>query len=191
MTRVDDQLFFSPTIRFVDLNFDDCEGALAAFKDRVLGFYLTPARDLALRNHAFASGLVSATTIEFVAFFLATDENPTVAKWLSRIRPFGEPDPQRKRRWSIAERFEDEFRNGLVHEGRIKGLGQFSPSTTLVHFEPGAMIIDPLKLVEVVAEQVTRDAEVLARNPRSLRSFCDRMKNKFAADVSLAKRSSS
>jgi hypothetical protein len=50
-----------------------------------------------------------------------------------------------------ARRFYEEFRNGLVHEGRIKNCGQFSDNfSELIHMEDTIMVINPVLLLEAI-----------------------------------------
>ncbi|HNT56020.1 MAG TPA: hypothetical protein PKG95_14990, partial [Anaerolineaceae bacterium] len=44
--RIDDQIYFAPGVRFQDLDWDNPSALIDAFRQRVHGFYLTPAQDL-------------------------------------------------------------------------------------------------------------------------------------------------
>jgi len=64
----------------------------------------------------FATGVLCITTIDFLAKFLYNDANRMI-KWLKKnIKEFRKVDPNYKSR-TLADRFYDEFRNGLIHKG--------------------------------------------------------------------------
>ncbi len=52
--RIDNKIYFSPNIRFTDIDWDDKCKLIDAFKDRVEGFYLKPAKILNKERYGFA-----------------------------------------------------------------------------------------------------------------------------------------
>jgi len=131
--KIGDILYFSPKYRFDQINWNDEEELIEAFRDRVEGFYLNPARVLNEHKYAFGSGILCVTTIDFLARITNNSERVghRIKRWLTENMPkyFDE---------TLAQRFHEEFRNGLVHEGRIKNCGQFSYDVDeLVHQENG------------------------------------------------------
>jgi len=148
--RVDKRLFFAPGIEFKELKWEDIDSLTYAFSQRIEGFYLEPTRILLDSGQAFGSGVLCATIIDFLAAF---SENTTAnvgqryERWLKQnMGEFNQPNPDDKST-SLAKRFYDEFRNGLVHEGRIKNAGQFSfENEQMIVFANDAMIIHPVFL---------------------------------------------
>lgn len=71
-----------------------------------------------------------------------------MVKWLKKnIKEFCKIDPNFTNR-TLADRFNDEFRNGLIHEGRIKNVGQFSYDfPEIINMEEEVMIVNPGKLL--------------------------------------------
>jgi hypothetical protein len=53
--RVDGDLLFGPGIKFTELNWNNEELLLKAFKSRLKGWYLKPAHDSILSENAFCS----------------------------------------------------------------------------------------------------------------------------------------
>lgn len=149
--RVGDILYFSPKYKFSDINWDDKEDLINAFKDRVKGFYIEPAVKLNDDKNGFAAGVLCVTTIDFLARVTIGSDNvgERIEQWLRRyINKFNQMDPDNRNR-TITRRFYEEFRNGLVHEGRIKNCGQFSDNfNELIHIEDKIMVINPVLLLE-------------------------------------------
>lgn len=135
-----DVLYFSPKHKFINLDWNDKEKLTDAFKDRVGGFYLHPAKILNERQYAFAVGTLCTTIIDFLARieFGLDKTGERIKKWLLKYIPECFND-------NLAERFYREFRNGLVHEGRIKRCGQFSydHKEELIHLIDDVLIINP------------------------------------------------
>jgi hypothetical protein len=128
-------LYFSPNCRFQDLDFGNPDVIGEAFRDRVEGFYLEPARMLVEARHVFAAGVLLCTAIEFIAH---TDVTSEPEAWLVANVP-GFEDP------SLTKQFWEKFRHGLAHKGRVKEFGQFSIDYPYVISEPfpGVVSVNP------------------------------------------------
>ena len=146
--KIDEILYFSPNYKYSELNWDDKEKMIEAFRDRVKGFYIQPAEQLNKDKKGFATGVLCITTIDFLAKFFYNNDANRMKKWLKKnIKEFKEVDPNHINR-TLADRFYDEFRNGLIHEGRIKNVGQFSYDFPgIIEVEEGVMIVNPDKLI--------------------------------------------
>ncbi|MCX9009527.1 MAG: hypothetical protein OIN66_00255 [Candidatus Methanoperedens sp.] len=129
MSNVDEQLLFTPGLKYSEIKWDNDDALIEAFKDRVKGFYLDPAKCLNdSEKYAFATGVLCVSTIDLLACITISCNSRTVGmrfkQWLKEhITAFDNSDPNSD---ILADKFYDEFRNGLVHEGRIKNVGQFS-----------------------------------------------------------------
>ena len=144
--RIGDVLYFSPNVRFAELDFDDVPALIRAFLGRIEGFYLEPAARSLAAGDGFAGGLVCCAAIELIAK-ISSNNHP--AAWLSGNLPAFAGDGK------LAERFWALFREGLAHEGRIKRndewSGQFSMEIpdVLMTVE-SVLVVNPLKLLEEV-----------------------------------------
>lgn len=136
-----EKLYFSPRYRFCDLDLNDPAMMVAAFVDRVEGFYLSPARTLIEQDTGFAAGLLCCAAIDFISAYdyevrpKAEDENKKrLVLWLQRhISQFCDAFPSPGMPQSsatLADRFYSDFRNGLVHSGVVRNLGQFTLDAT-------------------------------------------------------------
>lgn len=112
--KIGEILYFAPGIRFNEV---DMDGPLLPeqFGRRVAGFYIDPSEECASRGHAFACGVLIVSCIDALARIRFGDGvGRRFCKFaLDELKSFSDPD--------MAERFYDEFRNGLVHEGRLTG----------------------------------------------------------------------
>ena len=133
------------------MKWDDKKSLIDAFKHRVETFYLEPAKKLIETGdpfYAFAVGVLCVSTIDFLACVCITCNRGTVGirfeRWVcNNISEFDKTQ---------AHRFYLYFRNGLVHEGRIKNCEQFSFGNTCELFKTmkGAMIVNPRLLLEAI-----------------------------------------
>ncbi len=145
--RINEILHFSPKYKYSELDWDNKQNLIETFIDRVEGYYIQPAELLNQDKKGFAIGVLCIATIDFLAKFLHTGAN-RMKKWLKKnIKAFNEIDPNLKSR-TLADRFYDEFRNGLIHEGRIKNVGQFSYDfPEIIKVEKHVMIVNPEMLL--------------------------------------------
>lgn len=135
--RINDFLYFSPNYKFEDIDLNDKELLIDAFEDRVKGFYLEPASILNAQKKAFATGILCVTLIDSLSRLHENQNNvgDRMAIWLINNIPEFNKD--------LAKNFYKNFRNGLVHEGRIKNGCQFSCETNrLVHQEEEIVVIN-------------------------------------------------
>jgi hypothetical protein len=139
--RVGDALYFSPRFKFSELDVENASMILEAFRDRVHGFYLTPASRLLKHSDAFAGGLICCAAVECIAGFAGNEP----LDWLcSHIADFGQDRARTKKFWVS-------FRHGLIHEGRIKSFGQFSLEMPAMLTTIGpAVVVNPRLLLESV-----------------------------------------
>jgi hypothetical protein len=166
--RIRDILFFAPNHKFADLSFENPTNLIEAFEARVAGFYLKPAQKLVREDDAFARGLICVALIDFIARYSSGSRKvrERFTSWLEdSIVEFKGKDPLKAQ--TLGSRFYEDFRNGLVHEGRIKNLGQFSCDfDTLLHLIDGGMVVNPTLLIQKTDEGISRYCE-LVRNDES------------------------
>ena len=119
--RVADQLYFAPEITFSELNLSDGDELLDQLQERIEGYYLRPARELVEGEHAFAAGVIIVTCIDALSRFEYGTESETderFPKWCgAKLPAFAD---------GFSRRFYCDFRNGLVHESRVKEGGEFT-----------------------------------------------------------------
>jgi len=180
--KIDDLLYFAPGVRFdqVDLNSPKLP---EWFRRRVEGFYVRPAKECAHNGHAFAAGVLLVSCIDA----------------LSRLR-FGPGVGERFVRFvreelksfaygNHAERFYQDFRNGLVHEARIKEGGQFSLEVgTTVQESDGLILVNPDMLAGELESALESYINLLQTDPKEVRKLVESLKRDLAKDFQFAER---
>ncbi len=172
-------LFAPPDVTFDRLNFANQDQTVAAFVQRIEGFYLRPAHDLAGLRHAFACGVLCCTAIDALARY----ENHREARdirftaWIADHIPDLRTPP-------LAKRFHEDFRHGLVHEGRVKNGGQFSFDTAeAVVAEDGVLIVNPSYLLPPIRSGLHAFATRLLSDHAHYRGFVQLLEREFRAEL--------
>ena len=140
--RIGDLLYIGPGFRCDQVDLDGPELPMQ-FQDRMIGFYIEPGEKCARSGYVFAAGVFLVSCIDALARFKFGDGvGGRFRKFLHRELHFDD---------SITQRFYDDFRNGLVHEARLKNGGQFSLETkTTVSELNGLLRINPDYLAQEV-----------------------------------------
>lgn len=178
--KIGDLLFFAPGIRFDEL---DLTGAKLPeqLQQRIGGYYVEPSRECCKNGHAFAAGVLLVSCIDATA----------------RLR-YGGGVGERFRRFAAEElasfsapgldaRFYDEYRNGLVHEARLKRGAQFSlerPST--VEDVGGILLINPQRLADEVEVALKKWIGELTADTKKQAALVACVKTDFADDLAIA-----
>jgi hypothetical protein len=181
--RIEDTIYFSPSYKFKDIDWSDNAKLINAFKDRVFGFYTNPVETLNSKREGFATGLLCIATIDFLArIFLDEDKEPKerIKEWISEnIADFKNNSKSQQVFWKF-------FRNGLVHEGRIKNGGQFTyeiPGT--VYLEKEVMLINPGNLLKDIKTSVVDYLKILECDKEKFKKFKDQVKDDFKEEIKL------
>jgi hypothetical protein len=147
MSSINGTLYFAPHVRFADLALASSKLA-DQFYERINGFYLEPAEVLAERRHDFAAGLLAVCAADVLGDFMTgAATNARIVGFFKRIDGLNGD--------GMAELFVDHFRNGLVHEGRIKKGGMFLiEDMNLVAVKHGASLaVNPVLLGRAVKKR--------------------------------------
>lgn len=85
--KVGDILYFSPELKFNELNWADKETLIEAFADSVEGFYLNPVKLLNEKCSGFACGVICVTAIDLIARIATGKQNSgkRIVKWLQAV----------------------------------------------------------------------------------------------------------
>ncbi len=177
MSRIADELYFAPNVRFADL---DWTGARlpTQFQQRIAGFYLKPALALAGANHAFAAGVLVVCAIDALALLMTGSSAVT-----ARITAFCTKIPDLAV-GNNADMFCDHFRNGLVHEARVKKGSEFSVDIEhLAVASHGRLIVHPGLLAETVTDHLNDFVTGLYHDPAQKLAFRNKLKRKFRYEL--------
>jgi len=177
MSRIADELYFAPNIRFADL---DLSGVYlpSQFQCRIDGFYLKPAIDLARSNHAFAAGVLVVCAIDALALLTTGSSSVT-----GRIKSFCKQIPELDSD-EAAKIFCESFRNGLVHQSRIKNGSEFSVDIDRIAIcNNDRLVIHPLLLAQAVSRLLAEYVSSLYKNRRAQRTFRNKLKREFQFEL--------
>jgi hypothetical protein len=121
---------------------------------------MEPTKKLNEDKKTFATGVLCGATIDFLARIETGSDKvgERFEYWVrNNINQLNKPNPDNTSQ-TLAYRFYDEFRNGLIHEGRIKNESQFSyeyPNELVklvnVNGDKSVMIINPNDLLRDIA----------------------------------------
>lgn len=174
--RIGDNLFFAPGIKFSDV--DTTGETFAQQLDcRIRGFYLQPVRSLIQSGHAFAAGVILVVAIDALARLETGSEEvgKRFQDWcVTHLTNCSKP---------ISKRFYDAFRNGLVHEARIKNGGEFSLEANEMFQEMGDVLVcNPARLLAEVESVVAVCVRTLDSDPGKLQAVRGRILEDFACE---------
>ncbi len=178
--RIGELLFFAPGLRFDQLELDGA-ALPEQLQRRIAGYYLEPAEQCSNRGHAFAAGVLLVSCIDALARLRygggVGERFRTFA--VEHLASFGDS--------KLAARFYDEFRNGLVHEARLKHGGQFSlERLSTVEDIGGVLLINPESLAGEVQEALARWVAELSADTTKRATLAATIKTDFADDLGLA-----
>ena len=180
--KIKDLLFFAPGIPFdkVDLQGDALH---VQYQLRMTGFYIEPAEVCADCGHAFAAGTLLVACIDAMARLRYRDDmvrRRFIKLAQEELRSF-EAD-------ALAVRFYKDFRNGIVHEGRVKNGGQFSFEVDETAKElQGVLLINPARLVAEVREALDRYVNLLGTDQAQRQALVDGLAQDHKKDFLVAK----
>jgi hypothetical protein len=146
---------------------------------------------------AFSVGLLCSTAIDFfsaIEFYPSQSVGTRYEDWLlNRIPILDQADPNNPGQ-TLAKRFYKDFRNGLVHEGRIKNAGQFTfqdglfTDDQLFNIVEGAMVINPVILFNLVTDAFDEYRSEVVSSEFNAQKFRCALTGFFSEDVAYATR---
>ena len=181
--RIDDIIYFSKNFKTAYLDLDNGEELLYAFIDRVEEFYLKPAEELDDEWHAFAKGVLVLTAIDFIGkYFIGGANSYRIKEFCRGLQSFEGLDSKTV---EIAiSTINDSYRNGLIHEGRIKNLGQFSYDfSELIERSDSYSMINPRIFLEEVRYRFHLLAKSIEASTHDLERFRQRIFSDFKPEI--------
>ena len=176
--RIGDYLYYAPKIRFSEVDLTGKQ-LPRQFKKRIRGFYLDPAEELLQSGHSFAAGLLLVSCIDALARLQLHSEEVgnRFKSWIqSEIPSFNDPE--------IAKMFYVHFRNGLVHEARIKSGGEFSlEAETAVNQTPFSLVVNPSALYKEIEAALTNFISLIETNEEVRETFVQTHKEEFELEL--------
>jgi len=190
------ELYYSPSCKFEDLkkviDNGDKDKIIIMFKERVKELYLEPAR--LLIEHAkedrnmgfvFSAGLICVSVIDFLGrFYMGCPEKDVGSRFICWLLSYMRPPFN----GYLAKRFYEDFRNGLVHECRIKNGGEFSLNkgeTIKGEVDDNGvryLVVNPEKLLKKLEDGFKNYLDDLQQDEDMFRQFVECLKKDFKED---------
>jgi hypothetical protein len=176
--KIGDFLYFAPGVRFGEVDLDGHKFP-EQFGRRIDGFYIEPAEECAKCGYAFAAGVLLVTCIDALARLRSGGGvGERFCRFAGKeLHSFGDRE--------LAKRFYEEFRNGLVHEGRLKKGGQFSLETGATVEQTGEiLLVNPKYLANEVRAALRSYLAILECDEGERVRLADALRNDLAEDFS-------
>jgi len=183
--RIQNVLYFAPALKFTKNILEDREKMIDAFQKRVAGFYLKPAKNLLANESLFACGILCLVTIDCLARLKFNGKmHPRMKQFLKEYN-FGIPEEK-------LDHFIDMFRNGLIHEGRVKHNGWFSLdcNSGLLHIEEEIMVVNPGILLLRTESALNLYIADLRKNSGSWNMFIRKFQEDFKEELKFIEKQS-
>jgi hypothetical protein len=178
LVKIGEVIYFAKGIPFSWVNLDGQE-LPEQFRRRIEDLYIAPAEECAGREHPFAAGVILVSCIDALARLRHGGDVGVRFKRFSReyVHSFATEH--------LAKKFYDDFRNGLVHEARLKTGAQFSLELPETVVESGEfLIINPALLAHEVRRALERYVEQLANDREELNKLIGLLKEDFQHELS-------
>lgn len=176
---VDDIIYFSSNLKIKDIDFCDEKKLRGAFHDRLKECYLDPALKLNKMKAAFSAGVLLLSMIDALSRYIITDNDKVGARYKKFLRIYITSDSQ------VINSFYENFRNGLIHEARIKNCCIFSYdySEDLFRKDAEILIVNPNALANSLTNILQRVDLELKENKILQQQFINRLKDDFKDEV--------
>ncbi|MBL7876762.1 MAG: hypothetical protein JNL53_13935 [Cyclobacteriaceae bacterium] len=187
----EEEIYFSRNHEWKSINLDKPLELVAKFDDRVRTIYLDQASIL-LNNensfyNSFSAGVILFSAIEWVGSFL-TKHNGFKNK-LDEFLKYSKDYTalELDEREQLSKKITECFRNGIIHNGRVKDACQFDYNfdEKLFASKENFLIVNTKPLHDLVVTVLNHYIEILNKDELILQQFLDRFKNEF--DVELKK----
>lgn len=180
--KIGEHVFFAPGVTFEQLDLDGTE-LPDQYRRRVEGYYLDPAELLIRAGSGFAAGLITVAAIDAMSrlYFgpnrLRRVTNRDFRTFARHLLPsFGKP--------KAADLLWENYRNGLVHEGRVKEGCQFElgRQTTLDLTGP-LPLIDPARLLAEVRAALQQLVKEMKESASFRREMAKLLRREFRYEL--------
>lgn len=179
--KIANELYFAPKIKFCEIDLSGNE-LPSQIRFRFIGYYLEPAKQCIEKGHAFAAGLLLVACIDALAYFQTRSQR--VRRRFCRficeqLQGFNRDD-------EMISRFYADFRDGLVHQARIKNAGEFSfenPSAICWREDKQILSVNPKCLYKEVSNALDKYIQLLSSDPTKTHSLVNFIKSEFSKEL--------
>lgn len=175
-------MFFSKRLQFSDVTWTDEAQVVDALFDRIDSYFIVPARALAGAGDGFACGLISVCTIDFVAKYCFPNEKEVGVRFCHWV----DDNLPEFRRGGFGRRLYDDFRNGLVHEGRIKEGSSFVlEGPNLVMEKQGFTVVHAARLLSAIEGAIQAWYKDVTNNTAHRSELVELVRLDFAKEIAV------
>jgi hypothetical protein len=180
--KVGDYVYFAPGILFKDLDLDGPR-LPQQYSSRIEGYYLAPAERAAQAGDAFAAGVLALTAIDAMSKLYFGPNRPSrqvkidFEFFVRGLLPsFVEP--------VNARILYEKYRNGLIHEARLKDGCQFELGRSRTFDSTGPTpIIDPASLIAEVRAALKQFVSELRGSSQFLVEIAKCLREEFSFEL--------
>lgn len=181
--RIEDIIYFSPTLKLEDLDTQNKDLVIEFFEERIKSYYFTPISILIEKKFAFASGALECLLIDAFARYSSNDDGVE-----SRIVDWCQSNLKVDKK--TATEFYKFFRCGLLHESHIKSFGQFCfdehPADRALKRMKDFIIVNPRHLFTELENFLHSFIQELKNNSELYDVFLERINLDFKNEVETA-----
>jgi len=181
--RIGDFVYFAPGLPFSKVNLSP--GQLGPqWERRLEGFYLAPADSCAGQGFAFAAGLLVLSAIDAMARYQYHPKRGNAKRQVgTEFKRFAKEELPSFASDELADALYDAFRNGVVHEARVKAGAQFSleQEPTVENF--GLISVNPRGLVREVRAALRGYTAYVTADEEAYRGFLDALRRDFEEEL--------
>jgi hypothetical protein len=186
--RFEDEIYFSKNYQWSSIDFDDKIGLLNKFTDRIQTLYLDQITYLNKDDsyyNSFAVGVLLFATIDFVGGYLTSKNgfNNKLLEFLKSNESFN--TASKDTQIVISKKITESFRNGIIHNGRVKESCQFDYDfeNTLFVFHDEILIINTKFLESLVEDVLKNYIDRVKTENEEMNNFINRFKNDFSDEI--------
>lgn len=180
--RIGEHLLWAPGIRFSELDLDG-PSLPEQYHARIDGYYLGPAEICVSHGAAFAAGLLSLTAVDAMSklYFGPNRYRRTVSEDFRTFVKLRLPSFASDR---DSDTLYYQYRNGLVHEARIKNGGEFRlDQAATLEVSTAGPIVDPARLLTEVRAALDQLVAEMKGSAPFRREFTKLLKREFAFEL--------
>lgn len=186
--KLDEHIFFAPDILLKNLDIENRESLINAFKIRVDKYYFQPIKNLNKIRSAFSVGIIEFSLIDALARY-STDFDENKKRKNVRRRNVEFMTQNLSVTYEVAGKIYEDFRNGLLHENHIKNCGQFCYETKMAFdLSNKALIVNPLMLQEVLEAFFKKYIMMLRSDKKVYDIFIRNFRSDFKKEIAFFKK---
>lgn len=183
--RLGDFVYFAPGLPFSKIDLSPAQLGLQ-WEQRIEGFYLLPAEYCARQGFAFAAGLLALCAVDALARYHYYPKRAGARRNVGdEFTHFVQGELSSFKSDRLAHALYDSFRNGVVHEARVKAGAQFALEQHETVDDLGVISVNPLGLISEVRGALKAYSVLVAGDAHAYEGFLDALRCDFMEELPL------